>query len=39
MKAIGEFLTDLNPLWLLAGFAAILVALFATVGTVVYFVG
>ena len=28
MKAIGEFLTDLNPLWLLAGFAAILVALF-----------
>ena len=28
MKAIGEFLTDLNPLWLLAGFAAILVPLF-----------
>ena len=28
MKAIGQFLTDINPLWLLAGFAAILVALF-----------
>ena len=28
MKAIGQFLTDINPLWLLVGFAAILVALF-----------
>lgn len=28
MKAIGQFLTDINPLWLLVGFAVILVALF-----------
>ena len=27
MKAIGEFLTDINPLWLLVGFFAILVVL------------
>lgn len=27
MKAIGQFLTDINPLWLLAGFAVIMVGL------------
>ena len=26
MKAIGQFLTDINPLWLLVGFAVIMVA-------------
>lgn len=26
MKAIGQFLTDINPVWLLVGFAAIMVA-------------
>jgi len=28
MKAIGKFLTDINPLWILLGFAVIMVALF-----------
>lgn len=29
MKAIGQFLTDINPIWLLVGFAVIMVALWA----------
>ena len=29
MKAIGKFLTDVNPLWILLGFAVIMVALWA----------